>query len=67
MTYYHLRYNVYEKPGFAVEKERWISSALPLNDVQAREHLEQEHQTIVSVITWKAISLEEFELSHVRS
>lgn len=64
MTYYHLRYNVYERPGFAVEKERWISSDLPLNDIQAREHLELQHLDAVSIITWKEICLEEFEMSH---
>lgn len=64
MTYYHLRYNVYEAPGFAVEKERWIQSNLPLNDTQARQNLEREHQNTVSIITWKEICLEEFEMIH---
>lgn len=64
MTYYHLRYNLYEAPGFAVEKERWIQSVLQLNDTQAREHLEQEHKSPVSIITWKAICLEEFQQNH---
>ena len=64
MTYYHLRYNVYEAAGSAVEKERWIQSTVPLNDTQAREHLEHEHQNTVSIILWKAICQEEFDLSH---
>lgn len=64
MTYYHLRYNVYEAPGFALEKERWIQSKMPLNDIQARAHLEEEHQNTVSIIMWKVICLEEFELTH---
>jgi hypothetical protein len=67
MTYYHLRYNVYEKAGYPVEKERWIQSDLPLDDTKAREHLEQEHQYQVSIITWKVICLEEFEMSHVKA
>lgn len=67
MTYYHLRYNLYEAAGFAVEKERWIQSSVPLNDVEARAHLEKEHQNTVSIITWKEICLEEFEMNHTRT
>jgi hypothetical protein len=67
MTYYHLRYNVYEAPGFAVEKERWIQSKKPLNETEAREHLETEHQNTVSIIMWKVICLEEFELNHEKN
>lgn len=64
MNYYHLRYNVYENQGSAVEKERWIESTLPLNDSTTKAQLEQEHEEVVSIITLKTICLEEFELNH---
>lgn len=66
MNYYHLRYNVYEKFGFAVEKERWMESQTPLNDFQVREQLEKEYKNTVSIILSKSICREEFELSNNR-
>ena len=66
MTYYHLRYNVYEEPGFPVEKERWMMFDESIDDFQVRKRLEQEHGNTVSVIVSKAICLEEFEM-HVRA
>jgi quinol monooxygenase YgiN len=64
MTYYHLRYNVYEDAGFPVEKERWMMFDQPSNDFQVKQHLEREHGNKVSIIVSKVISLEEFELNH---
>lgn len=64
MTYYHLRFNVYEAPGFTVEKETWINLNEPIYDTQIRQHLEKEYQNKVSIIFCKEICLEEFELIH---
>jgi hypothetical protein len=66
MTYYHLRYNIYEEPGFAVEKERWVTFDSTRNDHEVKEFLESEHQNVVSIIMSKLICLEEFELSQKR-
>ena len=61
MTYYHLRYNVYEEPGFPIEKERWMMFNEHVDDFQVRKGLEQEHGNTVSIIVSKEICLEEFE------
>jgi hypothetical protein len=66
MTYYHLRYNIYEEPGFPVEKERWVTFNSTCNDHEVKEYLEREHQNVVSIIMSKVICREEFELSQNR-
>jgi hypothetical protein len=66
MNYYHLRYNVYEPPGFAVEKEKWITTERPLNVTQARVRLEEDHQNTVSIITWVVIAQDEFDRSDIQ-
>ena len=64
MTYYHLRFNVYEPPGAPVEKETWIKFDIPLDGSQIRQHLEREHRNMVSIILCKEINLEEFDQLH---
>jgi hypothetical protein len=64
MTYYHLRFNVYESPGFPIEKETWINLEVPLDDWRMRQRLEKEYQNKVSIIVSKVICLEEFKKVH---
>ena len=64
MSYYHIRYNVYEEAGFKVEKERWMMFDGPTNDCMVKKHLESEHADTVSVIVSKEIRLQEFELNN---
>lgn len=64
MNYYHVRFNVYEQPGFPVEKETWMNFDEPLDSSRIRQHLEKEHQNTVSIILCKEICLEEFKQLH---
>jgi len=64
LTYYHIRYNVYEEAGFPVEKERWMMFDGPTNDFMVKQNLEAEHGYLVSVIVSKEICLQEFELNN---
>lgn len=64
MTYYHLRYNVYEEAGFPVEKETWIKFDEPADESMIKQHLETKHQNTVTIISRKEICLEEFEQVH---
>jgi len=64
LTYYHIRYNVYEEAGFPVEKEIWVMFDGPINDFKVKQHLEAEHGNFVSIIVSKEICLQEFELNN---
>ena len=64
MTYFHIRYNVYEEAGFPVEKERWIMFDQSFNDYEVKQLLEREHGNTVSIIVSKEICQEEFELNN---
>ncbi len=66
MTYYHIRYNIYPPPGFAVEKEEWIKLAKKYNEQQVKRLLIDKYKSEVSIITCSYISREEFEENHGR-
>lgn len=64
MSYYHLRFNVYEQSGFPVEKETWTNFDESVDESQIRAFLEAEHKNKVSLILSKEICLEEFQQIH---